>query len=282
VASVTDGDTVRLNDGRTVQLAQISAPSINQGDCFAAKARSILKGLVTGYTVRLTHEPKLAHIDRYGKTVAYLIANGHNVNTTLVKEGAAAPYFFFGRQGRYAKGLITGATAARRSHAGLWGACSQTRLDPYRQIQTLGGRYKVPTKKAAVKVCTAGYSPCLVYHNGADYDCSGGSGNGPYYTVSGVVYQVTGADPYGLDSNGNGRGCESGGSSGGGSGGSGGGGSSCTPGYSPCLVYHGGADYDCSGGSGNGPYYTAAGVTYSVTGSDPYGLDSNGNGLGCE
>ena len=68
----------------------------------------------------------------------------------------------------------------------------------------------------------------------------------------------------------------------GGGGGGGGGGGSCTPGYSPCLVYHGGADYDCYGGGGNGPYYTKPGVVYSVTGSDPYGLDGNNNGLGCE
>jgi hypothetical protein len=51
-----------------------------------------------------------------------------------------------------------------------------------------------------------------------------------------------------------------------------GGGSDCIPGYSPCLIYHDGADYDCYGGSGNGPYYTAPGVVYRVTGSDPYGL----------
>ena len=78
----------------------------------------------------------------------------------------------------------------------------------------------------------------------------------------------------------------SGGSSGGGSGGSGGGGSgggeNCTPGYSPCLVWHGGADYDCYGGGGNGPYFTAPGVTYRVTGSDPYDLDGNNDGYGCE
>jgi hypothetical protein len=57
---------------------------------------------------------------------------------------------------------------------------------------------------------------------------------------------------------------------------------SCTPGYSPCLVSHGGADYDCAGGSGDGPYYTEPGVTYRVTGSDPYGLDADGDGYGCE
>jgi hypothetical protein len=58
-------------------------------------------------------------------------------------------------------------------------------------------------------------------------------------------------------------------------------GGSCTPGYSPCLTDHGGADYDCAGGSGNGPYYTTPGTTYLVTGSDPYGLDANGDGYGC-
>ena len=42
-----------------------------------------------------------------------------------------------------------------------------------------------------------------------------------------------------------------------------------------------GGDYDCSGGGGNGPYYTQPGVTYTVTGSDPYGLDGNGDGSAC-
>jgi hypothetical protein len=71
-------------------------------------------------------------------------------------------------------------------------------------------------------------------------------------------------------------------SGGGGGGGGGGGDKKCTAGYSPCLVYHGGADYDCYGGSGDGPYYTKPGVTYHVTGSDPYGLDADNDGLGCE
>jgi hypothetical protein len=67
-----------------------------------------------------------------------------------------------------------------------------------------------------------------------------------------------------------------------GGGGGGGGGGTCTPGYTPCLTYHGGADYDCYGGGGDGPYYTQPGVVYTVTGSDPYRLDGNNNGLGCE
>jgi hypothetical protein len=54
--------------------------------------------------------------------------------------------------------------------------------------------------------------------------------------------------------------------------------SNCTPGYSPCLPPA--SDYDCAGGSGNGPEYVYG--TVRVTGSDQYGLDADGDGIGCE
>lgn len=53
--------------------------------------------------------------------------------------------------------------------------------------------------------------------------------------------------------------------------------SNCTPGYSPCLPPA--SDYDCLGGTGDGPEYTGF---VRVTGSDPYGLDADGDGTGCE
>lgn len=52
----------------------------------------------------------------------------------------------------------------------------------------------------------------------------------------------------------------------------------CTPGYSPCIPP--GPDVDCAGGSGDGPRYVQGPVR--VYGSDPYGLDSDGDGWGCE
>jgi hypothetical protein len=52
----------------------------------------------------------------------------------------------------------------------------------------------------------------------------------------------------------------------------------CTPGYDPCIPP--GPDVDCAGGSGNGPRYVDGPVI--VTGSDPYGLDRNGDGIACE
>lgn len=53
---------------------------------------------------------------------------------------------------------------------------------------------------------------------------------------------------------------------------------SCTPGYTPCLTPA--SDYDCAGGSGDGPGY-AAGPVY-ISGYDPYDLDRDGDGVACE
>lgn len=52
----------------------------------------------------------------------------------------------------------------------------------------------------------------------------------------------------------------------------------CTPGYDPCIPP--GPDVDCAGGSGNGPRYVKGPIR--VTGSDPYGLDRDGDGVGCQ
>jgi hypothetical protein len=54
---------------------------------------------------------------------------------------------------------------------------------------------------------------------------------------------------------------------------------SCTPGYSKCLPPA--IDYDCAGGTGDGPEYVS-GPVY-VSGFDPYELDGYDNdGIGCE
>jgi len=51
----------------------------------------------------------------------------------------------------------------------------------------------------------------------------------------------------------------------------------CTPGYDPCIPP--GPDVDCAGGKGDGPRYVQGPV--AVTGSDPYGLDGNHDGVAC-
>ena len=50
--------------------------------------------------------------------------------------GAAAPYFYEGRRGRYAARLEALAKRARAKRLGLWRACPRTVYDPYRGIET--------------------------------------------------------------------------------------------------------------------------------------------------
>ena len=54
--------------------------------------------------------------------------------------------------------------------------------------------------------------------------------------------------------------------------------SGCDPNYTPCVPID--SDVDCSSGKGNGPSYARGPVR--VIGSDIYGLDSDGDGIGCE
>lgn len=56
-------------------------------------------------------------------------------------------------------------------------------------------------------------------------------------------------------------------------------GQSCDPNYSGACVPIA-SDVDCAGGSGNGPAYVKGPVR--VIGKDIYGLDRDGNGIGCE
>ena len=54
----------------------------------------------------------------------------------------------------------------------------------------------------------------------------------------------------------------------------------CDSNYSGACLTPGIGDYDCAGGSGNGPNYVYG--TVRVIGSDIYGLDADGDGYGCE
>jgi len=55
--------------------------------------------------------------------------------------------------------------------------------------------------------------------------------------------------------------------------------SECDPSYSGACLNPYSSDYDCEGGSGNGPDYTGE---VTVVGEDHYGLDADGDGVGCE
>lgn len=133
IASVTDGDTVRLATGYRVRLVQIDTPEVYfSAECYGRRASATTKRLLPpGALVRLTVEPATDSVDQYGRLLRYVtrVRDGLNVNVYLVRIGAAAPYFYRGRRGRYASLLDRLGGRARAHHLGLWGACPGT---PYR------------------------------------------------------------------------------------------------------------------------------------------------------
>ena len=136
VGSVRDGDTILLADGRRVRLVQVDAPELGV-ECWGDEAAAALGRLAPpGTELRLERDPRFDDADRFGRLLRYAHADGRNLTLELVRIGAAAPYFYRGERGRYARGLLAAARAAQWERRGLWGACPGTRLLPARQVAT--------------------------------------------------------------------------------------------------------------------------------------------------
>jgi micrococcal nuclease len=137
VDRVSDGDTIRLEDGTRVRLVQIDAPEVAARECFGEDAsRALLSLIPPGTEVRVVHDEELDRVDRFGRRLGYVFRGETNVNLELVSRGAAAPYFFRGDRGRFADELLRAARCARSERRGLWRACPRTSLDPEAAIAT--------------------------------------------------------------------------------------------------------------------------------------------------
>src|SRR5689334_5858584 len=124
---IADGDTVDLTNGARVRLVQIDTPEVYfSPECYGEQASAVTKRLLPpGTLVRLYPEPKTDAVDQFGRLLRYVfrVRDGLNVNVDLVRIGAAAPYFYDYRRGRYADLLERLALRARALHLGLWGRC---------------------------------------------------------------------------------------------------------------------------------------------------------------
>jgi endonuclease YncB( thermonuclease family) len=202
VARIIDGDTLELRNGDTIRLVQIDAPETN-GECYATQSTKALRSLLPrGAEVRLESDPRLDNRDRYGRLLRYLFREGQSVNLALVKQGAASVWFYQGDRGRYWRELKRAADNAQAKERGAWGACqaSGNYLTAWRVRQK-------PEQKPAQPAsnCHPSYKGACLDPTASDYDCAGGSGDGPKYT--GFV-RVVGYDEYDLDADSDGSGCE--------------------------------------------------------------------------
>ncbi|ARS47389.1 thermonuclease family protein [Ectopseudomonas hydrolytica] len=124
VRQVVDGDTVRLDDGRSVRLIGLNAPELGRkgrpDEPFAVQAKRRLQALVDAGDGRVGLRYGKQRKDRYGRTLAHLYdRQGRNLEAQLLGEGlgfmvAVAP------NAELASCHAAAERQARNARLGLW------------------------------------------------------------------------------------------------------------------------------------------------------------------
>jgi micrococcal nuclease len=210
VTRVVDGDTVHVNlhgKDTTVRILGIDTPeTVDPGEpveCGGPQASAWAKQLLTGETVRLRTDPTQDTADKYGRTLAYLtLPNGTDYSILAARKGYAKAYTY-DVPVQEAPQIEKAQAKAKAADRGLWGppchgvttaAATPTTTQTPQTTQASPLATKPPPVTGSD--CEPGYSPCLPITS--DLDCS---------DVTGPVH-VTGSDPYRLDRDGDGIGCE--------------------------------------------------------------------------
>lgn len=92
VKQVVDGDTLRLDDGRSVRLIGINAPEVahkgRPAQHFAEQAKRRLQALVAASSGQVAVQVGRQSKDHYGRTLAHVYAvQGQNLEAQLLAEG---------------------------------------------------------------------------------------------------------------------------------------------------------------------------------------------------
>lgn len=189
-----DGDSWRDTAGREYRLGLVNAPE--QGECFGAEATAERQRQVAnGFSA------DVYSTDRYGRSVSTVTtADGSNLNVHLARHGFVDDRYladFRHEHPALASELDVAFAEARAHGRGLWSAC---------------GGDEAPVAPAAAPAGTTGCHPDYVTcipvagdgsgnGRGSDLDC--GDVEGP------VQARQPGVDPYRLDADGDGIGCDS-------------------------------------------------------------------------
>ncbi len=200
VASITDGDTIKLTDGKSVRLLQIDTPELNGNECYAKEAQVALANLlnVRG-TLRLQTDPKIETKDAYGRLLRYLFKGKVNVNVEMVRIGAATPYFYKRVQGMYSTQLMEAVQYAQANKLGLWSACPGTKLNPNSALTTVTKTSTESTNPNQTN-CDPNYEGCIPLFP-PDLNCS------DIKKLGLAPVKVIGKDVHRLDADGDGIGC---------------------------------------------------------------------------
>ena len=191
VAHIVDGDTldVRLVSGKSERIRLIGIDTPERGECYAAKATERARQLAMSQPVVLRGDPTQDTRDRYGRLLAYVwIPGGRDLGYQLVAGGFAKVYVYrnaFERLPAYR----SAERAAKGAAGGQWKACTAGTPVPVPALTPPSG-----------SGCHSSYSPCLPIVG--DLDCA------DVRALGVAPVRVLGSDPYRLDGDSDGLGCE--------------------------------------------------------------------------
>lgn len=191
VVRVVDGDTVdvRLTSGKRERVRLIGIDASERGACYSAQATARARSLALDRKVVLRGDATQETRDRYGRLLAYVWVSGRDLGYQLVAGGFAKVYVYrdvFQRHSAYARAE----RRAKASPRGLWKRCAARSTTPQ----------PVVSPPPAGANCHASYSPCLPVVG--DLDCA------DVRRLGQAPVRVLGSDPYRLDGDGDGWGCE--------------------------------------------------------------------------
>jgi len=208
VTRIIDGDTIEVKIGEEIYpLRYIGIDTPEQGENFAVYAANRNGELVSWKWVTLVKDE--SETDRYDRLLRYVFFGDIFVNYQLVKEGFAhATNYPPDESCQYE--FRNAENDARSSKVGIW--------KPTPAPQPTSPPVVVPPSSSGTddgntnnnSNCHPSYPDVCIPIGAADYDCAGGSGNGPNY-INGpitVLHNVPNPDPHRLDGDKDGRGCE--------------------------------------------------------------------------
>lgn len=124
VTRVIDGDTIEIQGGMKVRYIGINTPETvdpkKSVQCFGTESSKENKRLVEGKSVVLVKD--ISDMDRYGRMLRYVYADGVFVNEYLVRHGYAR-VSTFPPDVTFADRFLEAEREARKQNLGLWSGC---------------------------------------------------------------------------------------------------------------------------------------------------------------
>jgi len=118
VTEVTDGDTMKLSDGKTFRLYGVNAPEVKEP--YFEEAKAFTQNLVLGKEISFEQEENYK-IDKFGRTLGYVFVGGVSLNIELVRNGLARVVLYEKRAKiKYQDELLSAEKEAKANKVGVW------------------------------------------------------------------------------------------------------------------------------------------------------------------